>query len=408
MQMINQRIFTVSEINRYIKGIFEEDILLSGLLIKGEISNFKPHRSGHIYFTLKDEGGAVSCVMFRSYAQHLMFVPENGMSIIIKGYVSLYEKSGQYQVYVQSMDPAGKGTLQLAYEQLKNKLQQKGYFDEKRKKNIPFYPNTIGIITSGTGAAIRDIIQIAKRRNPSISLVVYPVLVQGNEAAASIANGIRQFNRWGQADVLIIGRGGGSLEDLWAFNEEVVAHAIFESKIPIISAVGHETDFTISDFVADLRAPTPSAAAELAVPSKMELVTQIHAQKKRLDTLMQYKLNSLIEQLYSLKNRSFFRHPLELIHPYQQYMDQIERALYKNINNLLKDFRTQLLQMMDKLELLSPLSHLQRGYSIILNKDNSLITSVNQIKKEDLLSLKIHDGTANVCVINVHKESENE
>ncbi|NLL69850.1 MAG: exodeoxyribonuclease VII large subunit, partial [Epulopiscium sp.] len=227
--MNNQRIFTVSEINRYIKNLFEEDLLLSGLWIQGEISNFKPHRSGHIYFTLKDEQGSIACVMFRSYAQNLAFIPEDGMSVIVKGYVSLYEKSGQYQLYVQTIEPAGKGALQLAYEQLKSKLHEKGFFDQERKKRIPFFPRTVGIVTSDTGAAIRDIIQIAKRRNPSVSLVIYPVLVQGKEAAASIAHGIEQFNRWNKAEVLIVGRGGGSLEDLWAFNEEVVAQAIFDS-----------------------------------------------------------------------------------------------------------------------------------------------------------------------------------
>ncbi len=404
--MNNQRIFTVSEINRYIKNLFEEDLLLSGLWIQGEISNFKPHRSGHIYFTLKDEQGSIACVMFRSYAQNLAFIPEDGMSVIVKGYVSLYEKSGQYQLYVQTIEPAGKGALQLAYEQLKSKLHEKGFFDQERKKRIPFFPRTVGIVTSDTGAAIRDIIQIAKRRNPSVSLVIYPVLVQGKEAAASIAHGIEQFNRWNKAEVLIVGRGGGSLEDLWAFNEEVVAQAIFDSKIPIISAVGHETDFTIADFVADLRAPTPSAAAELAIPSQEDLKYRVLYQKKRLYSLLQYQITGYKEQIVALKNRSFFRHPLELIHPQQQYLDQVEKKLHKNVHYILKNYHTQLQHFIEKLQLLSPLSHLQRGYSIVMDKQGLPITSIHQTKQDEVVYIKMYDGALQVKIEEIKKEGE--
>ena len=405
--MMNKRIFTVGEINKYIKRIFEEDFLLSSLWIQGEISNFKPHRSGHVYFTLKDELGSIACVMFRSHAQNLLFNPEDGMSVVIRGYVSLYEKSGQYQLYAQDIEPAGKGALQQAYEQLKNKLEQRGYFAEDMKQPIPFYPKTVGIITSDTGAAIQDMIQIAKRRNPGIQLVLYPAIVQGKEAGASIAHAIEQFNKWGQADILIVGRGGGSLEDLWAFNEEIVAQAIFSSRIPIISAVGHETDFTIADFVADLRAPTPSAAAELAIPSQLDLKERVRSHRRRLDFLLQYQIESYKDQLTMIKNRPFFRRPLELIYPHQQYIDQAEKKLQRNIQEKLKTVQTQLYHFIEKLEILSPYSHLARGYSILMDKQGVPVTSLRQVQLGEELYIKISDGQIGVTVKNFDKEGEN-
>ena len=260
-------VYTVSQINGYIKRLIDSDVFLSGLHIEGEISNFKLHSSGHLYFSLKDKTGSIDCVMFRSAAQYLEFMPKNGDAVLVGGRVSLYEKTGKYQVYVDYMQPAGLGALHAEFEKLKQKLAAEGLFDEKFKKPIPEYPKTVALVTSPTGAAVRDMIDVSRRRNPSIKLVIVPVLVQGENAAADIAKGIELVNEWGGADTIIVGRGGGSMEDLWAFNEEIVARAIFKSEIPVISAVGHEVDFTIADFAADFRAPTPSAAAELAIPA---------------------------------------------------------------------------------------------------------------------------------------------
>ena len=259
------KVYTVSQINNYIKRILENDVLLSDVYIEAEISNFKAHTSGHLYFTLKDSGAAINAVMFRSYAERLKFMPESGMKVVARGYISLYEKTGQYQLYVNSMEPAGIGALYLAYEQFKARLEKAGVFDQKYKKPIPQMPKTVAVITSPTGAAVRDIINVAGRRNPNVEIVIVPTLVQGKNAGPEIVNAIEKVNRWNKADTIILGRGGGSIEDLWAFNEEIVARAIFDSHIPIISAVGHETDFTIADFISDMRAPTPSAAAELSV-----------------------------------------------------------------------------------------------------------------------------------------------
>ena len=260
------KVYTVSQINNYIKRILENDVLLSDVYIEAEISNFKAHTSGHLYFTLKDSGAAINAVMFRSYAERLKFMPESGMKVVARGYISLYEKTGQYQLYVNSMEPAGIGALYLAYEQLKARLEKAGVFDQKYKKPIPQMPKTVAVITSPTGAAVRDIINVAGRRNPNVEIVIVPTLVQGKNAGPEIVNAIEKVNKWNKADTIILGRGGGSIEDLWAFNEEIVAIAIFDSHIPIISAVGHETDFTIADFISDMRAPTPSAGAEIAVP----------------------------------------------------------------------------------------------------------------------------------------------
>ena len=279
------KVYSVSQINNYIKRLFENDVFLQDIYIEAEISNFKAHSSGHLYMTLKDSGAAVNAVMFRSYAEKLKFMPEDGMKVLINGYISLYEKTGQYQFYVLSMEPAGKGALYIAYEQLKERLERSGVFDQKYKKDIPSYPKCVAVITSPTGAAVRDIIQVSGRRNPNVKIVVVPVLVQGDDAAPSIANAIESVNKWGQADTIIVGRGGGSIEDLWAFNEEMVARAIFESKIPIISAVGHETDFTIADFIADMRAPTPSAAAEIAIPENEGMSLAVINNYKRLNYL---------------------------------------------------------------------------------------------------------------------------
>jgi exodeoxyribonuclease VII large subunit len=290
--MANERVFTVTEINNYIKYLMQNDMLLSHLYVKGEISNFKHHTSGHAYFTLKDADSRIKCVMFKGSASKLKFVPEDGCAVILRGYFSIYERDGQYQLYVEDMIPEGTGSLYKAYEQLKKKLSELGYFDEAKKKKLPFMPQTVGIVTSPTGAAVRDIISIIKRRCPCINIYLYPVQVQGAGAEKEIAEGIRYFNTKGNVDVMIIGRGGGSIEELWAFNEEIVAKAIYESSIPVISAVGHETDFTIADFTADLRAATPSAAAELAVPDKQSLMSKVSQYQYALNSSMTNYINS--------------------------------------------------------------------------------------------------------------------
>lgn len=274
---MKSHIYSVSQINRYIKNLIEKDIFLRDIFIEAEISNFKVHTSGHFYFTLKDEFAAINTVMYKSYSRDIKFLPENGMKVTVYGYISIYEKTGQYQLCVKIMEPTGKGALYAAFEQLKNKLEKEGLFDIGRKRRIPRFPRKIAVLTSPVGAAIRDIIRISERRNPNIKIIVVPVIVQGESAAKSICDGLSLINRYKDADVIILGRGGGSIEDLWCFNEESVARAVFKSKIPVISAVGHETDFTISDFVADFRASTPSAAAEIAVPSLYDIRDNVYA-----------------------------------------------------------------------------------------------------------------------------------
>ena len=306
--LLERKIYSVSQINRYIRGVLENDVILSGVWVRGEISNFKKHTSGHLYFTLKDSDGAISCIMFKGDADIMPFVPENGMSAVIYGYVSLYEKTGQYQLYAQIIEPYGIGSLAAAYEQLKRKLSEEGLFDEDFKRPICRFPKKIAVITSPTGAAIRDIINISHRRNPAAEIVVVPVLVQGERAADTIVQAIKDVNEWKKADTIIVARGGGSIEDLWAFNEEKVARAIFASNIPVISAVGHETDFTIADFVSDLRAPTPSAAAELAVNDIFADIAYINSLKDRLDFALQSRFSNYSGELKNLVESLSPRH----------------------------------------------------------------------------------------------------
>jgi exodeoxyribonuclease VII large subunit len=296
-------VFSVTELNNYVKRILDNDENLKNVFVTGEISNFKNHYSGHMYMTIKDEGGAIKAVMFSSYASRLKFVPENGMKVIIFGSVSLYNKDGSYQLYITDMQPDGVGALNLAYEQLKEKLQNEGLFSTEHKKPIPQFPEKIGVMTAPDGAAVRDIFSVLKRRYPVAEIVFCPVAVQGASAAPEIAKAIKLFNEQNAADVLIVGRGGGSLEDLWAFNEEIVARAIFQSQIPVISAVGHETDFTIADFVADLRAPTPSAAAELAVPDIFELKSDLLGLKQHLSVLMRNLVESEKEKVENIQKQ---------------------------------------------------------------------------------------------------------
>ena len=392
--MLERKIYSVSRINRYIKGVLENDVILSGVWVKGEVSNCKYHSSGHIYFTLKDSDSAVNCIMFKGDAINLPFIIENGMSIIIYCYVSLYEKTGQYQLYAQIAEPAGVGALTVAYEQLKERLSKEGLFDDDFKRPICKYPKKIAVITSPTGAAIRDVINISSRRNPAVEIVVVPVLVQGERAAETIVSAIKDVNKWNEADTIILCRGGGSIEDLWCFNEESVARAIFASNIPVISAVGHETDFTISDFVSDLRAPTPSAAAELAVNNIYDDIAYLENIKQRVE----YAAEKYIENKYSFidwaaKSISFREIDQRLSHE-EMRLDNTLDKINQFVQNKLEKNESYIYSLMEKMEILSPMSVLKRGYSVLYDSDNKAVMSVSDIKKDSVYSLKMKDGKA--------------
>ena len=403
--MGSERVFTVTEINTYIKYLMQNDMLLSHLYVKGEISNFKHHTSGHAYFTLKDADSRIKCVMFKGSASKLKFVPEDGCAVILRGYFSIYERDGQYQLYVEDMIPEGTGSLYKAYEQLKKKLSELGYFDDARKKKLPFMPQAVGIVTSPTGAAVRDIISIIKRRCPCINIYLYPVQVQGAGAENEIAEGIRYFNAKGNVDVMIVGRGGGSIEELWAFNEELVAKAIFESNIPIISAVGHETDFTIADFTADLRAATPSAAAELAVPDKQSLMSKVSQYQYVLSSSMANYIGSKRVRVERISKDNVFRQLERKILNMNQTLDVLKKYLDYNMMNILKGSRNDMEKSCGKLSILNPESALGRGYGIIMRKkDGKLLTSINEMKLAEELEIKLKDGKAIVEVIGLEKQ----
>ncbi len=389
---------SISEVNQYIKRILSSDPILGHIRVKGEISNYKFHSSGHMYFTLKDENSRINCVMFKSNCEKLKFIPKEGMNLICKGYISVYERDGQYQLYVSDMEPAGIGALYLAFEQLKDKLNEEGLFDHKYKKRLPSIPRRIGIITSPTGAAIRDIISIVLRRFPKVELYVFPVIVQGEAAAESIVNAIDMCNRFSNIDVAIVGRGGGSIEELWAFNEEKVARAIFNSDIPIVSAVGHETDFTISDFVADLRAATPSAAAELVVPNIIEVREYVHSIEKRMIYSMKTKLNNFQQRLSLIENSYTFKYPLNSIYDKEQYMDDLLQRMNRSINTKKEFSKTHLTHLGERLNSLSPLSVFSRGYSIARGNKDQIIKSIDQVKVGELIKIDLKDGEINCKV----------
>ena len=388
---------TVTQLNKYLKDRFDEDENLKAILVKGEISNFKNHYTGHLYFTLKDENSLIKCIMFKSYAERLAFKPKDGMQVMVFGSVSVFERDGAYQIYVKSMLEDGMGDLHERYEQLKKQLEEEGLFDEKHKKAIPLYPKEIGVLTSQTGAVIRDIINVSTRRNPNVHIRLLPVPVQGAGAAEKIAEKIKIMNDKKLADVIIVGRGGGSLEDLWPFNEEIVARAIYNSEIPIISAVGHETDFTIADFVADLRAPTPSAAAELAVPDVYELKQKINSYQNRYRNSLKKKIE-LMKLRYEkcMKSRAF-TDPTRKIKDQYMILDKYVKRLETKINILQKDKKTQFIELVSKLDTLSPLKTLTRGYCLT-EKENKIIKSASELKKNDNIKLKFYDGekTANI------------
>ncbi len=396
--MIEKQVLTVTQVNLYIKEMLSRDDVLSHITIKGEISNFKAHSSGHMYMSLKDETGVIRAVMFRSAAGRLQFRPENGMKVIASGRVSVYERDGQYQLYIEYMQQDGLGDLHIAFEKLKQKLSAEGLFDPKHKKPLPKYPKRIGVITAPTGAAIRDILNILSRRFKYADVVLYPVLVQGENAAMSIAVALKYFNENNAADVLIVGRGGGSIEDLWAFNEEIVARAIYDSRIPVISAVGHEVDFTISDFVADLRAPTPSAAAELVVPSQEELKDKFNNVYGRLYSCAGRILEKNRLRLRLLTEKPVLKTPERSLDERRLYIDGLYNRFENAYKNILKEKEQALKLNASKLDGLSPLSVLSRGFSVTKDEGGRVVKSVGQVKKGDKISVVVSDGEIKASV----------
>lgn len=383
--------YSVSEINQYIKSIFMRDRILNHIYVKGEVSNCKYHTSGHIYFTLKDAQGQLACVMFAGQRRGLKFRLEEGQSVIALGSINVYERDGKYQLYANQIVLDGLGTLYERFEKLKKSLEEEGLFDIAHKKEIPRFPKKIGIVTASTGAAIQDIINISKRRNPYVQLVLYPTLVQGVGAAASIAKGIRLLDQL-NLDTIIIGRGGGSIEDLWAFNEELVAREIYRCKTPIISAVGHETDVTIADFVADLRAPTPSAAAELAVNDYMAYLSSLRDYKRQLYQAMKQKLTYQQARLEKYKLQLEYASPAYQIKQMRQELMDKEQKLQHLMEQRIRDYRHRMDVYISKLEGLSPLSKLSKGYALVVGEDNKPVQTIKKIKKDEQLTISLFDG----------------
>ena len=386
-----KHIYTVSELTKYVRVILEDSF--PAVWIEGEISNFVLHSSGHMYFSLKDAGASLKCAMFARSNAKLKFKPKDGMKVICFGKLSVYEARGDYQLIAEEIEPKGIGALQLQLQQLKEKLQKEGLFDPKHKVEIPFLPTRIGIVTSPTGAAIRDILNIARRRFSNVEIIINPVKVQGESAKNEIAKAIQQFNRLKNIDVMIVTRGGGSLEDLWPFNEEVVARAIFESEIPIISAVGHEIDFTISDFVADFRAPTPSAAAELVIPRKEDLVGLIGTATTRLNNALSGKVNRLAERLAAVKDSYILRQPLNLIVQYEQQVDGLHKDIAIRIEHLIKMRGENYNLISSKLEAFNPLAILKRGYSVTTKlPEGAILKNAGSLKVGDIVETKLGNG----------------
>lgn len=388
---------TVSDLNKYMKEKIAEDEYLNNILIKGEISNFKNHYTGHMYFTLKDEKSLIKCIMFKSYATKLTFMPKDGMKVMILGSVSVFERDGVYQIYARAMEEDGLGDLYTKYQELKKRLEQQGLFEEEHKMKIPMMPRVIGVLTSQTGSVIRDIINVSTRRNPNVYIRLLPVPVQGEGAAEKISNGIEYMNKNKLADVLILARGGGSLEDLWPFNEEIVAHSIYNSEIPIISAVGHETDFTIADFVADLRAPTPSVAAELAVPDIYEVKRKIETYQDRLRNSLIKKLELMNLRYEKCMSSSVFKEPLRKINDNYIKLDNCIKQIENSIKVKHEKEKTKYIELIAKLDALSPLKTLYRGYSIT-EKNNKVIKSKEELKTNDLIEIRFIDGKKEAIV----------
>jgi exodeoxyribonuclease VII large subunit len=451
--MTQIRYITVTALTKYIKKKFDVDPHLQDIWIKGELSNVKIHSRGHMYFTVKDEHAKIQAVMFAGFNRSLNFTPEDGMKVLLRGEVTVYEPSGNYQIYVKEMQPDGIGNLYLAFEELKRKLEAEGLFAAEIKKPIPKYPKFVGVITSPTGAAIRDIITTIKRRYPVATVILIPALVQGIHAAPSIAKAIKTANELGYIDVLIVGRGGGSIEELWAFNEEIVAREIFLSKVPIISAVGHETDYTIADFVADLRAPTPTGAAELAVPHLTELLEKVTDKQTRLLRAMKTKLTNEKDRLNQIKKSYAFKYPKNLYvqkeqeldkmmerlekqgkfvierkreqwknlsellkrnHPLKQYQKAEERfktivkSLEKEMNQRLKEKQMAFQSIISKLDALSPLKIMERGYGLVYNQSQQLVKSVEQVQPGEFVTVNLKDGHLDCQIWGIEERKTNE
>ncbi|MGM9987081.1 MAG: exodeoxyribonuclease VII large subunit [Bacillaceae bacterium] len=441
--MSDIRYLTVTALTRYIKAKLEGDKHLQTLYLRGEISNYKAHSRGHMYFTLKDKQARISCVMFSTHNQRLTFKPQDGMKVLVIANIGLYEAGGNYQLYVREMQQDGIGNLHLAFEELKRRLQEEGLFSPMFKKTLPSYPKAIGVITSPTGAAIRDIITTLNRRYPIAKVVIYPVLVQGENAAASIAKAIKKANERMEVDVLIAGRGGGSIEELWAFNEEIVARSIYESTIPIVSAVGHETDFTIADFVADMRAPTPTGAAELVTPSTIELIERVEQRTNRLIQGMKGIQKHATQEVRKLTTSYAFRYPQQLYNQKEQQLDRVldafqrsmavyteqkgnqlsqlqlklqtfhpshdikaaqlkvdglQRQMLKELQRVIEVKGYTYTNLIGKLDALSPLKIMDRGYSLMYDNEKNMIKSVQQLKVGDCVNVTLKDGQANCLV----------
>ena len=392
------RVLTVSQLNFYIKSLIENDSKLNIVFLSGEISNLTDqYRSGHIYLSLKDEKSVIRAVMFSGNARNLRFKPTDGMKVICRGRVAVYEPTGQYQLYIEDMQPDGIGALTLAYEQLKKKLADKGLFDVSHKKPLPRFPKTVGVITSPTGAAVQDIRNILYRRFPCINIVMCPVLVQGDSAPEQLVRAVKTLDMYNACDVIIIGRGGGSIEDLWAFNDETLANAIYDCKIPVISAVGHETDFTICDFVSDMRAPTPSAAAELAVPDKAELMSYYSSQLQYISSFMDSQFRKNSSRLIDFQRRISLVSPQSRIDKYEKNIELLLNKSQNIVNEKYSEKSNEITKISAKLESLNPLSVLSRGYSIA-EKDGVVITSSSQLNKGDNFTLEFSDGKINATV----------
>ncbi len=398
-----QTIITVSQLNAYIKAMLDGDPRLSELLVRGEISNFTNHRTGHFYMTLKDEKSLIRAVMFKSSASRLKFLPEHGMKVIVRGRVAVFERDGQYQLYLEDMQPDGIGALHVAFEQLKERLRKEGLFDESRKRPIPKLPSRIGVITSPTGAAVRDILNILKRRFPLARVRLYPVLVQGDGSPPQILEALSWFNENRGADVIILGRGGGSLEELWAFNDERVARAVAASYIPVVSAVGHETDFTISDFVSDLRAPTPSAAAELCVPSSAELSQRFLNLNARMSLLVHRGVERRRERLKLLSQKRVLQSPRYYIDDRRMTVEQLSRSISVRLSLILSNKRRELERRAAALHALSPLAVLSRGYAAVRHK-GEIIRSVEQVAPGEELAVRVADGFIDARVTGIRRE----
>ena len=382
---------TVTELNRYIKEKISDDEMLSNILIKGEISNYKKHYTGNLYFTLKDENSLIKCIMFKSYADRLEFDPKDGTNVLVFGSVSVFERDGVYQIYCRAMQEDGIGNLYKEYEKLKAKLFEEGLFDESHKKKIPMFPKEIGVLTSSTGAVIRDIINVSTRRNPNVHIRLLPVAVQGEGAAEKIADGIYKLNNEAKVDVIIVARGGGSIEDLWPFNEEIVARAIYSSKIPVISAVGHETDFTIADFVADLRAPTPSAAAELAVPNIYDIKNNINKYVNSMRASLKRKIEFSVLRYQKCLASKVIKEPNLILQNNYVKIDDCLKNMENNLNLKVKENKILAMNLITKLDTLSPLKTLTRGYSII-EKNNKIIKESKDLSENDEVLLRLIDG----------------